>query len=314
MKSMNKQEKLVPWVTFALVHPYWHLPERIVLPYHFSEGVSYRAVPQWVLGDDTVDELKAKVREETDDGVLYCIAVDYKAAALGFPDPNSPGPKHRAIQETATELIRFVNLALWLARPTQLGFCTVVHADKHSAEWVTRQIITYDQIRALEQYGGEQHTLEDFQKACLLFESIRASRIQGIIRTALLSTVRALVEDNAVIRFTLLWMVLECLFGVEEMQSETSFRISQRMALFLEQDKDKRPVLFGQIKKSYSWRSKIVHGLRVTNISEEDSQSLLLELETFVRSSLLAILGNQSIAETFDGKGRERFLDGLAYA
>jgi hypothetical protein len=73
-------------------------------------------------------------------------------------------------------------------------------------------------------------------------------------------------------------------------------------------------VLFGQIKKSYEWRSKIVHGLRLKKVADNDSQDLLLELETFVRRSLVAILQKKSMIETFDGKGGEKCLDGLAYA
>ena len=89
--------------------------------------MSYRPVPDWVLRNDAVDELKAKVQEEMEEGALYCIAVDYEAPDLGVLDPHWFGQKHRAIQESATESTRFVNLALWIAHPTQLGFRTVVH-------------------------------------------------------------------------------------------------------------------------------------------------------------------------------------------
>ena len=45
--------------------------------------MSYRPVPDWVLRNDAVDELKAKVQEEMEEGALYCIAVDYEAPDLG---------------------------------------------------------------------------------------------------------------------------------------------------------------------------------------------------------------------------------------
>ena len=179
---------------------------------------------------------------------------------------------------------------------------------------MTREIISYEQALALKGYRSEQHSLAHFDKARSLFEGIKTCAIEGIVRTTIYLACHALLEQNAAIRFTLLWITLECLFGLEHVQPETTFRISQRMALFLEEEKDKRHVLFGQIKKSYEWRSKIVHGLRLKKVADNDSQDLLLELETFVRRSLVAILQKKSMIETFDGKGGEKCLDGLAYA
>jgi hypothetical protein len=135
-------EKIVPWMTFALVHPHWHLPTEIELPFYFSDSVSYRAIPDWVIKETGNDELKRQIKAAIDDGISHCIAVEYSAAHLGYADPNWRGQGKRAIQVAAVEQIRFVNFALWLARPTQFGFRTVIHADKYSDEWVIRQIVT----------------------------------------------------------------------------------------------------------------------------------------------------------------------------
>jgi hypothetical protein len=68
-----------------------------------------------------------------------------------------------------------------------------------------------------------------------------------------------------------------------------------------------------RIKKSYDWRSRIVHGLRLSNLKGEESDSLVVELEELMRRSLVAILDNETMVKTFDGRGREQFLDSLAF-
>jgi hypothetical protein len=107
-------------------------------------------------------------------------------------------------------------------------------------------------------------------------------------------------------------IAIECLFGPEDGR-ETTFRLSQRLALFVEADSEQARELFSKMKKSYGWRSKIVHGLRVARLTDEDSDVLLNELEEVTRRSLASVLANESIATTFDGRDRENYLDGLAF-
>jgi hypothetical protein len=123
---------------------------------------------------------------------------------------------------------------------------------------------------------------------------------------------KALSDQTWEFRFLLIWLVLECLFGPETPQ-ETTFRLSQRMAFFLEKEGSTAREVYARIKKSYEWRSKIVHGLRLSNLQGEKSDSLSVELEGLVRRSLVAILDSENLAETFDGGGREEYLDSLAF-
>lgn len=301
-----------PWLTFAPVQPNWHLPEGIALPYRFSDRVSYRAIPEWVFLDDRVDDLRSKIREKMQAGETHCIAVEYEADALGSPDPDRTGERPRAIQNSAADLIHYVNLAFWLARPTSLSFSLVVHAVNHGTEWVTRQIVTYDPMRPLQDYEVHVHTCEDFVKARVLFQAIDATVRRGTTRNAAAAIIRALTETEWVLRFLVHWLALECLFGPEDGR-EITFRLSQRMALFLEKDEMKAREVFAKVKENYSWRSKVVHGLRLAKLTEVESRALLVDLEQLVRRSLMAILGNDTIAKIFDGGEREKYLDGLAF-
>lgn len=291
---------------------HWHFPDGLRMPYQFTERVSYRPIPEWVLLEDKVDLLRRRLQEKIADGVRYCIAVEYHADALGSPDPDWVGDQPRAIQETATELVRYVNLALWLARPTALSFDVVAHAVNHGTEWVTRQVADYDALCPLPEYENETHIVEDFEKARLLFKTLSGLSLYGTLRTAAQSTIRTLTEQGWTLRFLVLWLVVESLFGPEDAR-EITFRLSQRAALFLEKDRATARELFSRIKESYSWRSKIVHGLRLAKLTPEKSQELLLELEDLVRRSLLAILCDESMVATFDGRAREGYLDGLPF-
>jgi hypothetical protein len=134
----------------------------------------------------------------------------------------------------------------------------------------------------------------------------------GTVRAALTSAIRALVEGNWELRFLLFWLGLESLFGPNDGR-EITYRLSQRAALFLEPDGGKAEELFRAIRKSYGWRSKIVHGLRIANLGDDQSLKLLDELEMIARRSLVAVLANERIAGVFDREGRELYLDGLAF-
>ena len=108
----------------------------------------------------------------------------------------------------------------------------------------------------------------------------------------------------------LLWIALEALFGPEDAR-EITFRLSQRVALFLAEDRAEAKQLFTMVKKAYSFRSKIVHGRWK---EEPDSLVRMAEVENLVRRSFGRILSDEAVRDTFVGNGREAYLDDLAFA
>lgn len=62
--------------------------------------------------------------------------------------------------------------------------------------------------------------------------------------------------------------------------------------MFLEKEGSKAHVLFREIKQSYDWRSKIVHGLRVSKIKDEERDQLLSQSEELLRRIVLLILSS----------------------
>ena len=71
--------------------------------------------------------------------------------------------------------------------------------------------------------------------------------------------------------------------------------------------------MFRDIKDSYGWRSKTVHGLKLSKLTAKHSEQLITQLEAIVRRSLLKILADDDLIGTFDSKEREQHLDTLAF-
>lgn len=259
-----------------------------------------------------VDKLRPALQDKLADGTRHCLAIEYEAAALGSPDTSSTRDPKLAIQETATIKIQFVNLALWLARPTSLSFKIVVHAVNHGTEWVTRQIQDFDIMCPLENCVPEALTESDLASAQNIFRNLSSTIDRSTIRTAAGATFRALLEQAWPLRFLLHWLAMESLFGPEDGR-EITFRLSQRVALFLESDKEKAQKLFSEVKNSYSWRSKVVHGLRLSKLKEDESYQLLVGLEQLVRRSFLEVLRDDATARIFDGESREKYLDSMPF-
>ena len=294
-------DKPIPWITFAPLDNHWVIPPTITLPYQFSDGVSICSLPSWIQEDDPSDDLRPKVRGRIDSSEPTCIQIQYEASALSSE------------QMDAARQIISLHLALWMARRTPLSFKVMAHVEHYGRQWLTRHIVGYDPVSPLAEYQGESFSNEDLEQAKLLFLKMR-ERLpkEGTIRSALAATRRALVEGSWDLRYVLYWLAMESLFGPEDGR-EISFRLSQRVALFLETEATKAQEVFKQVKAGYGWRSKIVHGGRVSNLQDGEVKKLLNEIEDLLRRVIVLILSEDTTAEIFDGKRREEFLDGLAF-
>jgi hypothetical protein len=112
------------------------------------------------------------------------------------------------------------------------------------------------------------------------------------------------------VRYALLWIALESLFGPEDGR-EMTFRLSQRIAMFLAPDRGAARALFGAVKDAYGFRSKIVHGKWQR---DSDAMERLADIERWTRTALLRLLQQAELRAIFSGrKTRETYLDALPY-
>ena len=132
---------------------------------------------------------------------------------------------------------------------------------------------------------------------------------KNAMTTAVEATWAALHMFKEEIRYILFWVVLEALFGPKD-GKEVTYRLCQRLAFFLAQDKVEARKLFDKAKKGYGLRSKIVHGRWKPN---QNSDKFMAEAETFARDSLIRLLQNHELASVFSGRTRESYLDDLVF-
>jgi Apea-like HEPN len=119
---------------------------------------------------------------------------------------------------------------------------------------------------------------------------------------------RALAESMWETRFLLQWVALESLFGSTNPQ-ETTYRLAQRLSLFLGQLPTDCKDLFEKAKSGYAWRSKIVHGMRLSKLTPKQSADLLRTSELLLRLAFSRVLERSAVIATFDGQGRDEYLD-----
>ena len=290
------------------------MPVNIAVPYLLGDRVSLTAVPNCTPVPNVIDDLREQVSERIEaDGSRHCITVEYQANENESPHGQGPGPVQEwSAHDDAQQQARLAHLVLWLVRPTALTFATIILAEKRDSQWITGAILNHAPTYALEPNNQNEFTHEDLAAANKVFQALNSVSLKGPTRTAILVATKALCDSNLEFRFILIWLAMESLFGPEDGR-EITFRLSQRVALFLESDRTMANEMFKTAKDCYGLRSKLVHGFRVATIDDEKLMKFSLISETLLRRSLLTILNAASTIQKFDGETREAYLDGLAF-
>ncbi|TAN20596.1 MAG: hypothetical protein EPN33_14600 [Acidobacteria bacterium] len=285
--------------------------------YPFVPGLTIAPIPDWLRGDTGILN---RCLSGNDRALLkecsHCLLFDYAAEALHAPDPGWVQGMPHSIQDAKAEQAFIVNLALWLRRPTPVGFTFVAHAPESNGEFVIQSVEAGHQpFLCLRRERDQQYSEPDLEAAAAFYETLvaipRASSPWAAIRTLTIA-LRTMAYD---LRFLLFWMALESLFGTSS--GELAFRISQRIAFFIgDDDLDSRKI-FAFMKRSYGLRSKIVHGVRAGAAHEMGiSEESLYGLETCVRRALGIILQDRDMRAKFiDQRATvEKYLDQLAFS
>lgn len=281
------------------------------VPIMFADGVRIDVVPKWVYSG--IDSIQIDLaNSQRIKGSRNAFLVEYDADALGTPDPNDTNKPPRDIQTAKHESIFLANLALWISNPNAVGYSAIIHFENVTVDPVLRQ---YAPVRGFSPHGAYARTIlqnNDFSLAASLHSQLFKINRNGPIWLAAYSVWLGLRERDWASRFMQMWIALEALFGPEDAR-EITYRLSQRIAFFLENDKSKAFDLFKDVKTSYSWRSKIVHGLKLSKLDRDESEVLSCSIENIVASCLRKILSDPTLVDAFDGSDREDFLDKFAF-
>ncbi len=276
--------------------------------FEFGAGVSLRAVPSWLRADEHIQRLSARDREALE-AASHAFVFEYDAASLGDPDPNWKGDEPRSVQESKFELGVLGNLALWLSCPSPVCFGLVFHAPQFGEEPNVQQSEKHSVLLCHPDDLAARPDTANIDLARALYSNLVSVERNNAIWTAIRASWAALKMNMEEVRYSLWWIALEALFGPEDGRDIT-YRLSQRIALFLGDNRSAAKELFRVAKKGYGFRSRVVHGRWK---EESESIQLMAHTEKFLRNSLVRILPNSELKRKFAQKNREAFLDDLVF-
>jgi hypothetical protein len=296
--------------------PRWHT----VTPLHyvdldvearfdFAGGLVLTILPDWIRKQRLVKSLSSEDRQALE-LATHGFVVSYDAASLGDPDPEWKGAKPKSIQEGKYELTLLANLALWLSRPCPVCFIVVLHAPQFDSEPTVQRITQHSPLLCHPGDPDARITAQEMDLAGRLNSSLVSIHRDTAVWTAVRATWAGLQMNIEEIRYSLFWIAIEALFGPEDAR-EITYRLSQRVALFLAKDRSAARELFAKARSGYGFRSKVVHGRWKENAK---SQVLMADAERLVRESLLRLLQDDELMNAFCGKKREAFLDDLIFS
>lgn len=292
------------YVAFAPIDPYRQrirkdLAEKLeTAPVDLGAGVELRTLPDWIRQSDALKTLN-KFHRHWVKASTHCLT------AVAGP---------RGDREADMFVLRRLldaNLALWMARPCGWGFHIVLFFEQKGSGWSEGEAYSNPILTPHPEYEHDQLGIDHVVRANelnLAFNDTESKATVGIAKSFLAN---ALHEPHFLIRYPLLWVGLEALFGAD---IEIAYRISLRIGLFLSNGSEEAKRLYHQAREGYRWRSRIVHGNSL-ELTEDHSLKILLESEQLLRLALLRIFSSEDLISRFNSRGgRQDYLDELVFA
>jgi hypothetical protein len=262
-------------------------------------------LPQWVkddkgiLGDINYYDRQAILEDK------HALIAEYEANSIGERDPAWEKESHRSIQDSKSEAAVLANLAIWLEKPSTVCFTTVLHAIS-----VIQRVDARLPLRCLPTDARNLVDEDDIANAGQLHTTLCSIQRKNPIWTALRALWAALTTNEEDIRYSLLWIALEALFGDESNSGEISHKLAERIALFLANTPDEAREYYRKAKRSYNNRSIIVHG-RFNFDSAIDE--FMADTESILRTALRHILDKPELIKVFISSQRNQFLHNLIF-
>lgn len=300
------------WYSCSVALNCWFKNDPINKAVPLSCGIILEPIPEWVKEDEALKYLSWNDKKNIKDSELV-FSTRYKADALGSHDPDWKGKNPRGIQSVVDEKFTLASVALWLIQPTNLSCGPTFHFNQENDSSSMRSSGNLKSISIDQDELDNTLTLDHIIEAGEILERILLLQRDGNIWYATRLLVLALTEKTWEIRYLLLWVILEMLFGSEN-QQEITYRLSLRVAFFIEHDSEKCIEKFKQAKDAYRIRSKTVHGLRLSKLTSEASVIYMKNTEEIIRQTFIKILSSAELTNTFTTKKREEYLENLIFS
>ena len=212
-------------------------------------------------------------------------------------------------QDASVDAVRQAMLAMWLARPSALTLDGVVTRDIETASHYT-SIDRFQPYLPLPAYDRQILSVADLQRASGLAHTVGTVTGRSALQVALRFLAFALVEEIWELRFLVVWVGLEALFGSASQRYSIGNTIASRAACFLNPARGEDAATgFRMVRAAYDRRNEVVHGSRLSQVGKNDAEHELLVTESILRTSLLAILETEGLPAVFASEGREAFLN-----
>lgn len=301
----------VRWRTIVTIPGYYDSNGALLRGATLAGGVQVTPLEPVLLRDENLEALAWNDRETLRSDTRFQFELSYMACSLGDPDPAWSGKPLRSKQSMADEKIARALLACWVVRPTLIGPGQVFHIQECGETWTVRESArAFTFVHFSEGHGHAQLLDDDMLQVRTIHEGMLGLDRDGTIVPALSMLGHALREREWKVRYLLMWVGLEALFGPDS-PSEVSHRIALRMAYLLGGDAQGRWATYRTAKKCYSWRSKIAHGLRMGDYREEEARAAFDGTENLLRQALLMMLLDGTLRASIDGRGRDEFFERL---
>ena len=299
--------------TWSIVAPFHYEDRNHVFDkgYQLSPNLRIAQPPNWLSDEEFKDILKDQF-DLTGQRTTFAFIWEYVGKSFGDSDPASPPDSPRTMEAAGFQEILLANLALWLAKPTSISINIMIQAGQGLTYW---QHIWNYKIRGI--YSIEPDTknhllVDDLNAGKTLLQIMSKLPRNGAVWVAIRTLNEALATEWWEGRFLFTWVALEALFGPKEPR-EISFRIRQRIALFLGANSSESKEIAQDCKRGYDWRSKVAHGVPLDKLTEKTSEEILHASEKVIRRALSKILLDSNLPPVFNGATREEFLDNLVY-
>ena len=297
------------WAAIALLSPSFHGSPIRGAEQRVTAAVRFTARPSWFPDLLEADLVRESLGEHVDDDHAFCLLAEYEATSL--TTPHVLDADELDAHDGAKAEIQSAVTMLWLSRRTSFGFDKIILAEEAPGSWEFRQLTTHDERAPLSSYVSADMEPEDFGHAAGFALALGAASSGGTVKTAINTLGLALTQRTWPLRLLTLWLALEGLFGPSDSR-ETTYRLCQRITLFLEPRGPLAVSRFDDVNKLYRWRSKTVHGMRLQSLKPSESEDIIERTEALLHRALRKLLSDDALVRLFDSKDRETFLDRLA--
>ena len=310
------------WCTIAPINSHYYDANHCLdTPKDLGEGVILSKSPVWFKEFARCEQLCIDEQGEIDFS-NYTIRIEYEATNRNEADPKWKGRKERGELEQkekgemADARLMYANLALWLAKPSRIGFCFLFDFKFENNKWnLIGRGRTSGRLVPNKNYKKNSLREAELETAAMLFSHLHVllNYSDGTLKRCASSLFWALIHEDWDKRYLLLWIALESLFAPRDHKS-ISYRLAQNLACFLGDNKADIDGLTEKAEEYYNWRCSIVHGRslsKLIKLSPDKQLYIQYETEEWLRKSLIRILSCDKRIWIFDSDHRDTYLKSL---